>query len=222
MSKIKNNKNGVLDEGIPIEPDVFKEAEKASLEVQSKEKELDDSEVDIDLGDTNIAEAENKYREEVERNKGQTRVITNTVVKEVIRTVPAGKSKNDSVEDNREKTEEEEMVGNIAAVINNHASTKLDKYERKRKNNILRKRLWFCVKVIVIIAIGVTLYRNDVVREKVAIISADVVDLVTRIKNNDEDKSSNKLVEDALNMMGTNLDEVGEKCIDLLDTETEN
>ena len=61
---------------------------------------------------------------------------------------------------------------------------------------------------MVVLAIAVILYRNDATRERIAILVTDAVDFVQRIVNKDEDSSSNKLVNDALNSLGTKLNDI--------------
>ena len=217
---------------MPIQPDIFKETdampldmekERARKEANAKSEEIsspvevDSDEVeDIDLGIPNVAEAEKEYREATGESKGQPEVVTNTVVREIIRTVPSDKaSKSDK--NSKSSTEKTNDVGVsdtdkikqvVETVLDEETTNKLSKYEKRRRSRERRRKLGFIIKLLVVLAIAVILYRNDATRERIAILVTDAVDFVQRIVNKDEDSSSNKLVNDALNSLGTKLNDI--------------
>lgn len=217
---------------MPIQPDIFKETDAMPLDMEkerarkeanvkseeiSSPVEVDSDEVeDIDLGIPNVAEAEKEYREATGESKGQPEVVTNTVVREIIRTVPSDKaSKSDK--NSKSSTEKTNDVGVsdtdkikqvVETVLDEETTNKLSKYEKRRRSRERRRKLGFIIKLLVVLAIAVILYRNDATRERIAILVTDAVDFVQRIVNKDEDSSSNKLVNDALNSLGTKLNDI--------------
>lgn len=217
---------------MPIQPDIFKETDAMPLDMEkerarkeanvkseeiSSPVEVDSNEVeDIDLGIPNVAEAEKEYREATGESKGQPEVVTNTVVREIIRTVPSDKaSKSDK--NSKSSTEKTNDVGVsdtdkikqvVETVLDEETTNKLSKYEKRRRSRERRRKLGFIIKLLVVLAIAVILYRNDATRERIAILVTDAVDFVQRIVNKDEDSSSNKLVNDALNSLGTKLNDI--------------
>ena len=218
---------------MPIQPDIFKETdampldmekERARKEATSKSEAIlnpvgvgSDNVEDIDLGITNIAEAEKEYRETVEESEGQPEVITNTVVREIIRTVPSDKvSKSDknskvvTTETNNSGVSNTDKIMQVVETeLDEEATNKLSKYEKRRISRERRRKLGFIIKFLAVLAIAVTLYRNNIIRERIEILVTDVVGLVQHIINKDKDYSSNKLVNDTLNSLGIKLDEIG-------------
>lgn len=218
---------------MPIQPDIFKETdampldmekERARKEATSKSEAIlnpvgvgSDNVEDIDLGITNIAEAEKEYRETVEESEGQPEVITNTVVREIIRTVPSDKvSKSDknskvvTTETNDSGVSNTDKIMQVVeTVLDEEATNKLSKYEKRRISRERRRKLGFIIKFLAVLAIVVTLYRNDIIRERIEILVTDAVGLVQHIINKDKDYSSNKLVNDTLKALGIKLDEIG-------------
>lgn len=217
---------------MPIQPDIFKETdampldmekERARKEANAKSEEIsssveaDSDEVeDIDLGIPNVAEAEKEYREATGESKGQPEVITNTVVREIIRTVPSDKasksdknSKSSTAKTNDAVVSDADKIKQVVeTVLDEETTNKLSKYEKRRRSRERRRKLGFIIKLLVVLAIAVILYRNDATRERIAILVTDAVDFVQRIVNKDEDSSSNKLVNDALNSLGTKLNDI--------------
>lgn len=217
---------------MPIQPDIFKETdampldmekERARKEANAKSEEIsspvevDSDEVeDIDLGIPNVAEAEKEYREATGESKGQPEVVTNTVVREIIRTVPSDKSsksdknsKSSTAKSNDAGVSDTDKIKQVVeTVLDEETTNKLSKYEKRRRSRERRRKLGFIIKLLVVLAIAVILYRNDATRERIAILVTDAVDFVQRIVNKDEDSSSNKLVNDALNSLGTKLNDI--------------
>lgn len=214
----------IFDENsiMPIQPDLFKDSDVMPLEIQVKDSEeviepvngVDSEEVvDSDLGDLNVAQAEAEYREATEKNSNQPEVITNTVVREVVRSVPNKESENSVKDDNKasEPNDADKLKAVVETVLDEKTADKLIKYEKRRKNRDRRRKIGFAIKLVVVLVIAVILYRNEATRERIAILAEDTVDFVHRIIIRDEDSSSNKLVNDALNTIGADLNKLNTK-----------
>ena len=89
----------------------------------------------------------------------------------------------------------------VHEVLADEVSYRLGKYEKRRKRRAIREGLGVVIKWLCIAAVIFVFVANDQLREEAATIAGDVKEIVVGLLN-DEEVSSNKLVEDIFSLGG--------------------
>lgn len=104
------------------------------------------------------------------------------------------------------KYQEDKLKAEVNEVLQDEVGYRLDKYEKRRRRRDIKDRLGVALKWIVIMGIIAFIYGTPQLRIKFAVLFRDFGDLVIGLVNNEE-VSSNQLVEDALSDLGVDLNE---------------
>ncbi|MDE7476671.1 MAG: hypothetical protein K2M91_01750 [Lachnospiraceae bacterium] len=145
---------------------------------------------DDNLGELSLEEANNDYE------KHQTAEKIAPVVKEVTK-----QAVSEAV-----KYQQDKLKVEVSELLQEDVGYRLDKYEKRRRRRDIKDKLGVAVKWIVVIGIIAFIYGTPQLRLKFAILFRDFGELVEGLLNNEE-VSSNKLVEDALTGLGEDLNE---------------
>lgn len=81
---------------------------------------------------------------------------------------------------------------------------RLDKYEKRRNRRFMANIIGTCIKWGIAVLIALAIYGNVQLRTRVILVAQDVKEMVTCLLNNEE-VSSNKLVEDLFRDLGDDL-----------------
>lgn len=81
---------------------------------------------------------------------------------------------------------------------------RLDKYEKRRNRRFMANIIGTCIKWGIAVLIALAIYGNVQLRTRVILVAQDVKEMVTCLLNNEE-VSSNKLVEDLFRNLGDDL-----------------
>lgn len=111
------------------------------------------------------------------------------------------------------KYQEDKLKAEVNEVLQGEVGYRLDKYEKRRRRRDIKDRLGIVIKWVVVIGIIAFIYGTPQLREKFSILFRDFGDLIEGMLNNEE-VSSNQLVEDALSNLGVELNESDSVDID--------
>ena len=145
---------------------------------------------DENLGELSLGDANSEYE------KHQTEKQIAPVVKEVTK-----QAVGEAVRYQQDKLKVE-----MNEVLQSEVGYRLDKYEKRRRRRDAKDKLGVVMKWVVVVGIIAFIYGTPQLRTKFAILFRDFGDLVEGLVNNEE-VSSNKLVEDALTGLGEDLNE---------------
>lgn len=81
---------------------------------------------------------------------------------------------------------------------------RLDKYEKRRNRRFMANIIGTCIKWGIAVLIALAIYGNVQLRTRIILVAQDVKEMVTCLLNNEE-VSSNKLVEDLFRDLGDDL-----------------
>lgn len=140
-----------------------------------------------DFGELFLANEENEYQ------KHQTEEKIAPVVKEAVG--EAVKYQNDK------------LKAEVNEVLQDEIGYRLTRYEKRRKRRDVKERIGVALKWVVVVGIIAFIYSTPQLRLKFSVLFRDLGDLITGLVNN-EDVSSNQLVEDALSNLGVDLNSV--------------
>ena len=146
--------------------------------------------VEENLGGVSLVNDENEYE------KRQTEKKIAPIVKEV-----TNQAVSEAV-----KYQQDKLKVEVNEVLQSEVGYRLDKYEKRRLRRDVKDKLGVVFKWIIVIGIVAFIYGTPQLRTKFSILFRDFGDLVEGLINN-EDVSSNKLVEDALTGLGEDLNE---------------
>lgn len=104
------------------------------------------------------------------------------------------------------KYQNDKLKAEVNEVLQSEVGYRLDKYEKRRRRRDVKDRLGIALKWIVIVGIIAFIYGTPSLRTKFSILFRDFGDLIEGLVNNEE-VSSNQLVEDALSDLGVELNE---------------
>ena len=104
------------------------------------------------------------------------------------------------------KYHEDKLKAEVNEVLQEEVGYRLNRYEKRRRRRDVKDKIGVVIKWIVIVGIISFIYGTPQLRTKFAILFRDLGDLVVGLVNNEE-VSSNKLVEDALSDLGVDLNE---------------
>lgn len=142
--------------------------------------------IEENLGSTLSGHDENEY----EKRQTEKKIVP--VVKEAVG--EAVKYQNDK------------LKAEVNEVLQGEVGYRLDKYEKRRRRRDVKEKLGVVLKWVVVVGIIAFIYGTPQLREKFSILFRDFGDLIEGLMNNEE-VSSNKLVEDALSDLGVDLNE---------------
>lgn len=104
------------------------------------------------------------------------------------------------------KYHEDKLKAEVNEVLQDEIGFRLNRYEKRRRRRDVKEKIGVALKWIVVIGIIAFIYGTPQLRLKFSILFRDLGDLITGLVNN-EDVSSNQLVEDALSGLGVDLNE---------------
>lgn len=142
--------------------------------------------IEENLGSTLSGHDENEY----EKRQTEKKIVP--VVKEAVG--EAVKYQNDK------------LKAEVNEVLQGEVGYRLDKYEKRRRRRDVKEKLGVVLKWVVVVGIIAFIYGTPQLRLKFSILFRDFGELVEGLMNNEE-VSSNKLVEDALSDLGVDLNE---------------
>lgn len=151
-----------------------------------------------DFGELFLANKENEYQ------KHQTEEKIAPVVKEAVG--EAVKYQNDK------------LKAEVNEVLQEEVGYRLSRYEKRRRRHDVKDKIGVTLKWVVIIGVIAFIYGTPQLRTKFSILFRDFGDLVVGLMNNEE-VSSNKLIEDTLSGLGVELNEADTSPQESLTTE---
>lgn len=104
------------------------------------------------------------------------------------------------------KYQNDKLKAEVNEVLQSEVGYHLSKYEKRRRRRDVKDKLGIVIKWVVVIGIIAFIYGTPQLRIKFAILFRDFGDLIEGMLNNEE-VSSNQLVEDALSNLGVELNE---------------
>lgn len=140
-----------------------------------------------DFGELFLANEENEYQ------KHQTEEKIAPVVKEAVG--EAVKYQNDK------------LKAEVNEVLQDEIGFRLNRYEKRRRRRDVKERIGVALKWVIVIGIISFIYSTPQLRLKFSVLFRDLGDLITGLVNNEE-VSSNKLIDDALSGLGVDLNSV--------------
>lgn len=146
--------------------------------------------VEEDLGAVSLAHDEFEYE------KRQTEQKIAPVVKEVTK-----QAVSEAV-----KYQQDKLKVEVNEVLQSEVGYRLNRYEKRRRRRDIKDKIGVVLKWVVVIGIIAFIYGTPQLRTKFSILFRDFGDLVEGLINNEE-VSSNQLVEDALTNLGVDLNE---------------
>lgn len=114
------------------------------------------------------------------------------------------------------KYQNDKLKAEVNEVLQGEVGYRLDKYEKRRRRRDIKDKLGVALKWIVVIGVIAFIYGTPQLRTKFSILFRDFGDLIEGLVNNEE-VSSNKLVEDALSDLGVDLNDGSEVEDELLE-----
>lgn len=108
------------------------------------------------------------------------------------------------------KFQNDKLKAEVEEVLQSEVGYRLNRYEKRRRRRDIKDRLGFVLKWVIVIGIIAFIYSTPQLRLKFAILFRDFGDLITGMLNNQE-VSSNQLVEDALSDLGVDLNSVSQE-----------
>lgn len=114
------------------------------------------------------------------------------------------------------KYHEDKLKAEVNEVLQEEVGYRLTRYEKRRRRRDIKDKLGVALKWVVVLGIIAFIYSTPQLRLKFSVLFRDLGDLITGLVNNDE-VSSNQLVEDALSGLGVDLNSVSQES----DIETE-
>lgn len=114
------------------------------------------------------------------------------------------------------KYQEDKLKAEVNEVLQGEVGYRLDKYEKRRRRRDIKDKLGVALKWIVVIGVIAFIYGTPQLRTKFSILFRDFGDLIEGLVNNEE-VSSNKLVEDVLSDLGVDLNDGSEVEDELLE-----
>lgn len=104
------------------------------------------------------------------------------------------------------KYHEDKLKAEVNEVLQDEVGYRLSRYEKRRRRRDVKDKIGVVIKWIVIVGVIAFIYGTPQLRTKFSILFRDFGDLVIGLVNN-EDVSSNQLVEDALSGLGVEWNE---------------
>lgn len=104
------------------------------------------------------------------------------------------------------KYHEDKLKAEVNEVLQEEVGYRLTRYEKRRRRRDIKDKLGVALKWVVVVGIIAFIYSTPQLRLKFSVLFRDLGDLITGLVNNDE-VSSNQLVEDALSNLGVDLNE---------------
>lgn len=104
------------------------------------------------------------------------------------------------------KYHEDKLKAEVNEVLQEEVGYRLNRYEKRRRRRDIKDKLGVALKWVVVLGIIAFIYSTPQLRLKFSVLFRDLGDLITGLVNNDE-VSSNQLVEDALSNLGVDLNE---------------
>ena len=148
---------------------------------ESVSLDIDNVSDDVDFGSTDLIEAEENY-ETSEINKK---------VKPLV---------NDAIQYHQDK-----MKLEVKEILDDEVGYRLSRYEKRRRRRDIKDKASLIIKGVLIFVLAVVILGNTQIRTRCAIVFRDFGDLFTNIVSGEE-TSSNKLVDDILGKVGSDVD----------------
>lgn len=95
----------------------------------------------------------------------------------------------------------------ISEVLQDEVSSRLSKYERRRRRRDLKEKIGFCIKGVVFILAFLIIFGNAQIRLRISIVAKDAGEIISDLLQG-KDTSSNKLVEDLFRDLGDDTNKV--------------
>ena len=108
------------------------------------------------------------------------------------------------------KYQNDKLKAEVNEVLQSEVGYRLSKYEKRRRRRGVKDKLGVVLKWLVVVGIIAFIYGTPQLRMKFSILFRDFGDLIEGLVNNEE-VSSNKLVEDALSDLGVDLNSVSQE-----------
>lgn len=105
------------------------------------------------------------------------------------------------------KYHEDKLKAEVNEVLQEEVGYRLNRYEKRRRRRDIKDKLGVALKWVVVLGIIAFIYSTPQLRLKFSVLFRDLGDLITGLVNNDE-VSSNKLIDDALSDLGVDLNSV--------------
>ena len=95
----------------------------------------------------------------------------------------------------------------ISEVLQDEVSSRLSKYERRRRRRDLKEKIGFCIKGVVLIIVFLIIFGNAQIRLRISLVAKDAGEMISDLLRGKE-ASSNKLVEDLFRDLGDDINKV--------------
>lgn len=141
--------------------------------------------------DLSAAHEEEAYREE-EFSKKVNPILHETTKKAVAEAV---------------KAQNDKMKLEVSEVLQDEVSSRLSKYERRRRRRDLKEKISWVIKAIIIVLVTLIVFGNKQMRMRISIVAKDAGELISDLLQGKE-ASSNKLVEDLFKDWGSDINKI--------------
>lgn len=105
------------------------------------------------------------------------------------------------------KAQNDRVKLEISEVLQDEVSSRLGKYERRRKRRDLKEKIGFCIKGVVLIIVFLIIFGNAQIRLRISLVAKDAGEMISDLLRG-KDTSSNKLVEDLFRNLGDDINNV--------------
>ena len=105
------------------------------------------------------------------------------------------------------KAQNDRVKLEISEVLQDEVSSRLSKYERRRRRRDLKEKIGFCIKGVVLIIVFLIIFGNAQIRLRISLVAKDAGEMISDLLRG-KDTSSNKLVEDLFRDLGDDINNV--------------
>ena len=105
------------------------------------------------------------------------------------------------------KAQNDRVKLEISEVLQDEVSSRLSKYERRRRRRDLKEKISWVIKAIIIVLVTLIIFGNKQIRMRISIVAKDAGELISDILQGKE-ASSNKLVEDLFKDWGSDINKI--------------
>lgn len=105
------------------------------------------------------------------------------------------------------KAQNDRVKLEISEVLQDEVSSRLSKYERRRRRRDLKEKISWILKAIIVVLVTLIIFGNKQIRMRISIVAKDAGELISDLLQGKE-ASSNKLVEDLFKDWGSDINKV--------------
>lgn len=105
------------------------------------------------------------------------------------------------------KAQNDRVKLEISEVLQDEVSSRLSKYERRRRRRDLKEKISWVIKAIIVVLVTLIIFGNKQIRMRISVVAKDAGELISDLLQGKE-ASSNKLVEDLFKDWGSDINNI--------------